>query len=38
MEQNKLAAMLAGEDLEITWIRNDYNNDNNNTITPREDE
>lgn len=38
MELNKVAAMIAGDNLEMAWIRNDYNNDNNDTITPREDE
>lgn len=39
MELNKVAAMIAGDDLEITWIRkNDNDNDDDNTINPREDE
>lgn len=36
MELNKVAAMIADEDLDITWIRND--NDLNKTIIPRDDE
>lgn len=35
MELNKVAAMIAGDDLEMTWIRN---NDDDNIITPRDDE
>ncbi|MDO4210961.1 MAG: hypothetical protein Q4D23_04475 [Bacteroidales bacterium] len=37
MELNNLAAMIAADDLELTWVRND-NDNNNETIMPRDDE
>lgn len=37
MELNKVAAMIAGDDLEMTWIRKN-DNDDDNTIIPRDDE
>lgn len=37
MELNKVAAMIAGDDIEMTWMRKN-DDDNDNTIIPRDDE
>ena len=37
MELNKVAAMIAGDDLQLTWVRKNVN-DSENIITPRDDE
>ena len=37
MEMNKVAATIAADDLELTLVRND-NENNNETIIPRDDE
>lgn len=38
MELNKVAAMIANDNLDLTWVRNDNDINNNETIIPRDDE
>ena len=38
MELNKIAEMIANDNLDLTWVRNDNDMNNNETIIPRDDE